>query len=208
MEEKIKVLFENLRKRNIEGIYCENRDSAHQKLLSLIPSDASIGFSGSQTLEQLEVVEMLESRGNTVFNQYNSNLSVDESIEIRRKGVFADFYLCSANAIAETGELVFLSAYGHRTAGIASARNVIVIAGINKLSGGVFTALKRAREVATPLNCKRLQWDSPCCKEGICHSDSCFYPDYKRMCCQTLIIESEVIPDRLTVMLLNEELGF
>ena len=208
MEKNVENLLNCWQRRNIQGFYFENRDKVHEKILSLIPESATVGFSGSQTLEQLEIIEVLETRGNKVFNQYDTSLSRDESFDIRNRGANADYYLCSANAIAETGELIFFSAYGHRIAGIANAKNVIVIAGINKVAGGYYTAIKRAREYATPLNCKRLKWDAACFKDGVCHNEICLYPEYRRMCCQILIIEAEVEPDRLKVILVGEELGF
>jgi hypothetical protein len=206
--EKVDELIKNWQQRNIRGYFLKTRDQAHEKLLELIPERATIGFSGSVTLEQLEVIELLESRNNKVFNQYNPNLSREESLEVRRLGSNADFFICSANAIARTGELVFFSAFGHRIAGIANAKNVIIIAGTNKITEGVYTALKRAREYATPLNCKRLNWDTPCAEDGICRNEMCVYPAYRRMCCQMLVVEAEVEPDRLRVMLINEELGY
>jgi hypothetical protein len=208
MQEKIKQLFENWQKRNIEGIFCENKDQVHKTILETIPKTASIGFSGSQTLEQLEIVEILESRGNNVFNQYAQNLSRDESMRIRRQGVQADYYLASANAVSEKGELVFFSAYGHRIAGIADANKVILICGTNKITPNLEEAISRARNQVTPLNCKRLKWSSACLKDGSCHNDVCLAPEYNRMCCQVLVIESEVAPGRLSVILVQEDLGF
>jgi hypothetical protein len=153
-------------------------------------------------------VNNLESRGNKVFNQYKSGITQGESLELRKQGAQADYYLASANAISEKGELVFFSAYGNRISGISYARNVVVVCGINKITANLDEALKRAREYATPLNCKRLNWDTPCLKDGICRREICLFPDYKRMCCQILIIEAEVIPDRLKVVLVGEKLGF
>lgn len=201
-------LLANWQQRNIQGYFLKKRDQVHEMLLELIPESATIGFSGSLTLEQLEVIELLESRNNKVFNQYNPNLSREESMDMRMKGATADFFLCSANAIARTGELVFLSAYGHRIAGIANAKNVIIIAGTNKVTEGLYTAFKRAREIATPQNCKRLSWDTPCRRDGMCRSEICLSPEYRRMCCQLLVVESEVSPGRLKVLLVDEEMGF
>ncbi|MBU3958929.1 MAG: lactate utilization protein, partial [Candidatus Omnitrophica bacterium] len=151
----------------------------------------------------------LESRGNKVFNQYKAGISQDENLRFRREGAGADYYLTSANAISEKGELVFFSGYGNRIAGISYAKNVIVAAGINKITTNLDEAIKRAREYATPLNCKRLNnWNTPCLKDGICRQEICFSPEYKRMCCQILIIEAEVILDRLKVILVGENLGF
>lgn len=208
MDKRVNGLIKNWQKRNIGGSYCNNKQEAIVKLLEIIPKAASIGISGSVTLDELGVVKNLEARGNKVFNQYQSGLSRGESLEIRKQGTLADYYLASANAVSETGELVFFSGYGNRTAGISYAKNVIIVCGINKITKNLNDALKRAREYATPLNCKRLGWNTPCFKDGICRQDLCLFPEYKRMCCQILIIEAEVTPDRLKVILIGENLGF
>jgi len=208
MEDKIKQLLKNWEKRNISGFYFPNRREAVEQAMKLIAPQVSIGFSGSQTLEEIGIIPTLETRGNKVYNPYQPGITREESMRLRMQASQADFYLASANAISELGELVFFSAYGNRTSGISSAKNVLIFCGINKLTADVDSALKRAREYATPLNCKRLNWKTPCFKDGVCHNDICFTPDYKRMCCQLLIIESEAIPGRLKVILIGEPLGF
>lgn len=208
MEEKINNLLKNWQRRNISGVFCSNKDEAVDEALKVIPQAASIGFSGSQTLDELGIIKRLESRGNVVFNPYKPGLSREENLKIRRLGAQADYYLASPNAISEKGELVFFSAYGNRTAGASFAKNVIVAAGVNKITPNIEEAIKRARQYATPLNCKRLNWNTPCFKDGICRSEICLFPEYKRMCCQVLIIEAEVTPDRLKVILVGERLGF
>ena len=208
MDKRAENLIKNWQKRNILGLYTQNKEEAANKILEIIPVSDTIGFSGSVTLEQLGIVKRLEARGNKAFNPYKASMHREESLELRRQGVSADYYLASPNAISEKGELVFFSAYGNRSAGISYARNVILVAGINKITPNIQEALKRAREYATPLNCKRLDWNTPCFKDGICRQEICLFPEYKRMCCQILIIEAEVTPDRLKVILLGENLGF
>jgi len=208
MDNRAGFLLENWKKRNISGFYCDDKKQAVEKLLGIIPVSARVGISGSVTLDQLEAVKKLESRGNTVFNQYKTGISRQENLELRKQGTMADYYLASANAVSKTGELVFLSAYGNRIAGVANAGNVIIVCGINKITENLSLALKRAREYVTPLNCKRLNWQSACLKDGVCSEGDCFVPAYKRMCCQTLIIESELTPERLKVILVGEELGY
>lgn len=208
MDKKITNLINNWQKRNIAGIFCKNKETAAEKILEIIPKSESVGLSGSVTLNTLDILNKLEARGNKVFNQYKPGITRGESLEIRKQGTLADYYLASANAISEPGELVFFSAYGNRTAGISYAKNVIVVSGINKITEDLEQAIKRAREYVTPLNCKRLNWESACFKDGICHQDICWAPEYKRMCCQILIIEAEVTPGRLKVILVGEELGF
>ena len=208
MDKKIDSLIKNWQKRNILSIYCENKSEAVEKMLEIIPQSATVGISGSVTLDQLGIVRHLESRGNKVFNQYKAGISREENLELRKQGSLADYYLASANAISLEGELVFFSGYGNRISGISYSKNVIVVCGINKLTANIEEALKRAREYATPLNCKRLNWNSACVKDGICRKEICLFPENKRMCCQILIVEAEIMPDRLKVILVGENLGF
>jgi L-lactate utilization protein LutC len=208
MDKRIDNLIKNWQKRNITGLYCNKKEEAVGDILEVIPHSSSVGFSGSETLEQLGIISCLEARSNKVFNPYKTGISRGESMELRKQGSQADYYLASANAISEKGELVFFSAYGNRSSGIASAKNVIVVSGINKITPNLDEALKRSREFAAPLNCKRLNWNSACLKDGICRKEICLFPEYKRMCCQVLIIEAEVMPDRLKVILVGENLGF
>lgn len=208
MDKRIDALIKNWQKRNIEGIYCDDKKMAIARILEIIPKAVSIGISGSVTLDTLGIVSGLEARGNKVFNQYRQGISRGESLELRRQGTSADYYLASANAISQSGELVFFSGYGNRSAGVSYAKNVLIVCGINKITPDIKQALKRSREYATPLNCKRLNWDSACLKSGACREEICFLPEYKRMCCQVLIIEAEAAPDRLKVILIGENLGF
>jgi len=208
MDKRIDILIKNWQKRNILGLYSQDKDEAVNKILGMIPVSSSIGFSGSVTLDQLGIIKRLDSRGNKVFNPYKTGLNQEDSLELRKQGSTADCYLAGANAVSEKGELVFFSASGNRTAGISYARNVIIVAGINKITPNIQEALKRSREYATPLNCKRLKWNTPCFEDGICRQEICLFPEYKRMCCQVLLIEAEVTPDRLKVILVGENLGF
>ena len=222
MDKRIDNLIKNWQKRNILGLYARDKEEAANKILEIIPVSGSVGFSGSMTLDQLGIVKRLDARGNRVVNPYKAGMSREESLELRRQGAAADYYLASPNAVSEKGELVFFSAYGNRTAGISYAKNAIVVAGINKITPSIQEALKRSREYAAPLNCKRLKWNTPCFEDGICRQEICFFPEYKRMCCQILIIEAEVTPNRpegrglasdsqshrLKVILVGENLGF
>ncbi|MFH1398276.1 MAG: lactate utilization protein [Candidatus Omnitrophota bacterium] len=209
MRKNLEDLFKNWQKRNIAGLYCEKTIQALDKILELVPVSSSVGISGSQTLEQIGIVKALEARGGKVFNPYLPGLSREESLKLRRLGATqADYYLASPNAVAESGELVFFSGFGNRISGVSYANNVIIIAGENKIVPTLGEAIKRSREYATPLNCKRLNWQSACLNTGVCRNDLCFSPEYKRMCSQILIIEAEVSPDRLKVILVDEDLGY
>jgi L-lactate utilization protein LutB len=190
MDKALENLIRDWQNKNILGFYYADKKETVQELLTAIPLSASVGISGSQTLDEIGIVKELEARGNKVFNQYRQGLSRQESLRLRGQGSQADYYLTSANAVSLTGELVFLSAYGERIAVISSVKNVIVVCGINKITPGLDQAIRRARDYATPLNCKRLNWGD------------------KRMICQSLVIEAEINPGRLKVILVGEKLGF
>lgn len=208
MEHSVGQLINNFKQRNISGFYAENISQAKKLAETLIGQDSSVGISGSKTLDELGIAASLEARGNKVFNQYKPGISREKSLAERNLGAQADYYLTSANAISKAGELVFFSGYGHRISGIANAKNVIVICGMNKITPNLEEALKRSRQYVTPLNCKRLNWPAACLSDGVCHQEICFAPNHKRMCCQILIIETEIDPDRLKVIIVGEKLGF
>ena len=209
MDSRIDELLNCWQKRNISGIYCADKEEACAKMLEMISVSGSVGISGSQTLEQIGIVERLEARGTKVFNPYKPGITREESLVLRRKGaVEADYYLASANSVCETGELVFFSAFGNRSAGISYAPHVIIVCGINKIVPTLDEAIKRGREYAAPLNCKRLNWNAACLNDGVCRKDVCLFPEYKRMCCQVLVIEAEPSPERIKVVLVGENLGF
>ncbi|MDD5281398.1 MAG: lactate utilization protein [Candidatus Omnitrophica bacterium] len=208
MEQRISNLIASLKRRNIDGIYVDSKDEARERIKQLILKSATVGVSGSRTLDELGIVALLEASDYEVFNQYRPGISREQSLQMRNLGSHADYFLTSCNAISEDGELVFFSGYGHRTSGIANSDNVIVVCGLNKIVLNLDQALKRSREHATVLNCKRLDWKSACLADGLCHKDICLAPEYKRMCCQVLVIESEINPERLKVIIVGEELGF
>ena len=208
MEQRISNLIANLKRRNIDGIYAASKDEAREKIKQSILKSSTVGISGSKTLDEIGIVAFLEASDYEVFNQYKPGISREQGLQMRSLGSRADYFLSSCNAISEEGELVFFSAYGQRTSGIANADNVIVVCGLNKIVPNLEQALKRSRELATALNCKRLDWKSACLADGACRKDICLAPEYKRMCCQVLIIESEVNPKRLKVMIVGENLGF
>ena len=58
---------EALIKRNFDAWYCEDADAALNKILTLIPSDASVGYGGSLTINALGLKEALRARGNRMF---------------------------------------------------------------------------------------------------------------------------------------------
>jgi hypothetical protein len=117
----------------------------------------------------------------------------------------ADFFLTSANAMTEDGVMVNIDGNSNRVSAIAQGpKHVIVIAGMNKVCADVDAAMKRARNVAAPINAQRFGLSTPCAKTGSCMD--CKSPD--TICCQFLITRYSRHADRIQVILVNDVLGF
>ncbi|MEK6941358.1 MAG: LUD domain-containing protein, partial [archaeon] len=76
--------------------------------------------------------------------------------ELRRQATIAEYFLGSVNAISKNGELVACDASGSRVgAYLFSAKNLILVAGVNKITPSLETAMQRVREQAFPLENER-----------------------------------------------------
>ncbi len=146
-----------LKRNEFRAFAAKNGFEAKKLVLSLVPRGASAGIGGSVTIRRLGLVEALEERGNEVVHHWLPGVSGKKSIELRKKELAADVFLCSANAVTMDGKLVNAEGIGNRLAAmIFGPPRVIVVAGSNKVVKNVGAALKRIREVAVKKNAERL----------------------------------------------------
>ena len=116
----------------------------------------TVGIGGSKTVEALGLYETL-GRDNEVFWHWKQPME-----EARAKAAAAAVYLCSANAIAETGQIVNIDGNGNRVAATSYGHEKLyILAGVNKLTPDLEAALWRAENVAGPLNVRRFGTDLP-----------------------------------------------
>jgi hypothetical protein len=142
-----------------------------------------------------------------LLDRYREGITNEEVEEILRQGVNADVLITSSSAVTAEGKLVNEDGRGNRVAGmIFGPKKVIFLVGANKIVPTVEEGLSRIKNVAAPLNCIRLGADTPCARTGFCDDAACHAP--QRICSQIVIIESNRVKDRLTVVLVGEELGF
>ena len=121
------------------------------------------------------------------------------------EGYDADFFLSSANAMTDDGVLVNIDGNSNRVSMIAQGpKKVLFIVGMNKVTSDIDSAMKRARNVAAPINAQRFGLSTPCSKLGTCMN--CKSPD--TICCQFLITRFSRHPGRIHVILVNDDLGF
>lgn len=202
MANKIKMerIIQNLRKRNMEGYYCETAEDARDKIRSLIGENAVVSWGGSVTLDQLDIKKEFS-------NVIDATAAPPEKMyEERRKTLTADVYLTSTNAITMEGELVNIDGVGNRVAAMCfGPEKVIVVAGANKIAEDEAAAIARIKTDACPPNCLRLGKKTPCALTGKC--GQCLTPG-QTICSYTVTTRFNSIPDRMHVILVNEVLGY
>lgn len=198
------TILSKLKKRNMEGYFCETCEEAVQKALELMPEGSVISWGGSMSVKECGLMDAIEARSYTLIDRSKA-ATPQEKREIFAKAVMADYYLMSTNAITVEGELINVDGFGNRVACLcAGPSNVIVIAGMNKVVKSVQDGIDRVHTTAAPPNTTRLKLDTPCAKTGVCHD--CFSPD--SICSQTVITRRSGIPGRIKILLVNENLGF
>ena len=160
----------------------------------------TVGFGGSITAKELGLYERLQKENHTVWHWVDG-----AGKEIRNEATRAQVYITSANAIAETGEIVNIDGTGNRLAATLYGPEVVyIIVGRNKLCGDYDSALYRARNVAAPLNAKRLNRKTPCTVDLKCHD--CKSAD--RICHGLAVLWRPMEGvGRTEVLIVNEDLG-
>jgi L-lactate utilization protein LutB len=196
----VKVI-RGLESRNMAGYWAADRKAALETALSLIPEGSSVAMGGCMSAREIGLVDALKG-GNYRF--------IDrDAYEDKRAAMLAaydsDVFLSSANAMTEDGVLVNIDGNSNRVSAIAQGpRKVVFIVGMNKVCADFDSALKRARNVAAPINAQRFGLDTPCSKTGACMD--CKSPD--TICCQFLLTRFSRHPGRIHVVLVGESLGY
>lgn len=191
----------SLQKRGFTVHYFETAAEAADYLCGSILGK-TVGIGGSVTIEQMGLYDRLV-KNNTVHWHWVTN---DQ--ETRLAANDAAVYLSSANAISETGEIVNIDGSGNRVAAtLYHHERVVFVAGVNKLAPDLERAMFRARNVAAPLNARRLKFNTPCAvgKEIKCYD--CASKD--RICNGFVTIVCPMRGVGVTeVVLVGEELGY
>jgi L-lactate utilization protein LutC len=157
--DRLQRTIEAIKARGIMVELVETKEAALAKLQALIPAGAVVMTGASMTLTQIGFDALLMS-GNHPWRNFKAGLLAEKDpvkqSALRLQGTLAEYFLGSVNAIAETGELVFVSATGSQLPAYAfSSRNVIWVAGAQKIVPTLDDALRRVREHALQLEDQR-----------------------------------------------------
>lgn len=205
MEERIQRTMDNLRLNKMEPYYAENSAQACDIVRRLVKDDKLITSGGSMTLKECGVIDMLGSEFGGAYLDRSAGKDRDAVEEIMRKAFVSDTFLASTNALTEDGELYNVDGNGNRvSAMIYGPKQVIIIAGVNKIVKDLSEAKERVEKIAAPKNTVRLERSTPCVKTGVC--GHCRSED--RICCSYVTLAQQRVPDRIKVIIVNEDLGY
>lgn len=204
-EAQAQTIIRNLEKRNMKGSYFHTAKEAYDYAMELIPNGASVSFGGTQTLEEMGMKQAFRNRADIQLYMRLPDMSYEEADTIYAKAFSADYYFMSTNGITMEGELFNIDGWGNRVAClIYGPKHVIVLAGMNKVAPNLDACIARARNVAAPANCFRLDKHTPCTQTGKC--SNCLSPE--TICSQFVYTRHSAIPGRIHVLLVGEELGY
>lgn len=203
-ENAAKTIIDNLKKRRMDGYYCETKEDALEQIKELIPEQSTIGYGGSMTLSETGIMQALKE-GNYQLLEREKATTKEEQKEMYAQIAVCDYFLMSTNAITLDGELINIDGRGNRVAFLCyGPENVIIVTGMNKVVSDVESGIKRVHDVASPANTVRLSKKTPCSVTGRC--GDCLSPDC--ICSQTVITRLSMTPGRIKVILVGEELGY
>ena len=203
-----KVLIENtikgLADRNMEGFYAEDKDEALGICKKLLEGCKTVSCGGTMTMGEMGLDKELRS-GKYDFIDREVAKTPEDVRAVMIKAYDADAYIGSVNAMTVDGILVNIDGNSNRVSAYAfGPKKLILIVGVQKITSDLDSAMKRARNVAAPMNCTRLNRQTPCVNTGKCVD--CKSPD--TICCQFLITRYSRHKDRIKVIIVNEEIGY
>lgn len=196
-------LKQNLESKGYQVSVFENKEEAANYINGQI-HQKSVGLGGSVTIHEMNLFEMLSSHNEVYWHDKKpEDMTV---METRTAASRAEIYISSVNAISEAGEIVNIDNTGNRVAAISyGPEKIYLLIGVNKVTSDLEGAIYRARNVASPLNAKRLNRKTPCAVKG----DRCYDCNSPERICRNLsVLWAKPTGAEYEVILIKEELGF
>lgn len=208
---RLEDLKKALQDNNFRAYVVQNSNEARELVLTqLLPAiaPASISWGGSATFKECGLYDALKPgaapQGIEVIDTYDKSAGPERVLERRREALLTDLFFTGANAVTESGMLVNLDMIGNRVAALTfGPRNVVVLAGRNKVVQDLDEAVGRIKSYAAPANAMRLSKKTPCVKTGACQD--CKSPE--RICNTWTISEKSFPKGRVNVILINQDMG-
>lgn len=194
-DEQIKHTAQALEAHNIRAFVTADAVQAREKLFELLPAGAEVFLAASTTLTELGVPDEINNSGR--YNSVRARLAkmdrATQNREMVKMGAVPEYIIGSVHAVTEDGSVIVASNTGSQLAPYAaSAAHVIWVVGAQKIVPTLDEGFRRVYEYALPMEDARMM-------QAIERHSSVN---------KLLVVHREVIPDRTTMILVKEKLGF
>jgi len=201
----METTLQSLKKHGFGAVFSPSRQGAADFIMQQAADCQTVGIAGTHTARALGIVPMLEKAGKALYDHWQLKPGTPQEVECRKQQMRADLFISSANAVTMTGEIVNRDGFGNRTNSMTfGPGKVIVVAGRNKIVPNLDAAINRIERIAGPIRAMSLNRKTPCVKSGYCMD--CDSPE--RICNITSIIHRRPGLTNITVVLLDEDLGY
>ena len=205
MKKAVDITIKNLNQNNMAGYYVKDFKQLLETVQSLLSEGETIGCGDSVTLEETGVFEFIRNGNYNFLDKHNPKLTSSDKREIYLQNFRAHTFLSGVNAVTQDGELFFIDGNGSRVAPIIyGPEQVILVAGTNKIVSSSEEAIQRVRQIAAPLDAKRLGKNTPCVKLGRCVNCK----SQERICNDFVCITRQFVKDRIKVIFIEGEFGY
>lgn len=205
MNEMLVKTAEALRARGFDAAVFATAKEAADFIRQDMPAGQTVAIGGSMTVKQMGLEKLLREDGHPVL--WHWEVAPAERPALLHEAMNAPLYLCSANALTDSGLIVQIDGNGNRVAAMCYGPNTVyVVVGRNKLvHGGFHDAIRRVKQVACPQNARRQGLDTPCAEEGgACNVQRCAHS----MCHMTVCFDLAPMGKRTQVVLIDEDLSY
>jgi hypothetical protein len=192
---RVKTTMAALEAHGISALRAPNAAAARRIVLELIPDGSQVHQGASLSLDVAGITDEIEKSGRLepVRPRISSMDRKTQGDEIRRLSAAPDFMLGSVHAVTETGSLLAASMSGSQLGPyVSGAGRVILVVGTQKIVSDLEEGLRRIDEYAYPLEDARAQ-----AAYGIRSAVN-----------KVVVINREITPGRITVVLVDKVLGF
>ncbi|MEG0277376.1 MAG: lactate utilization protein [Coprobacillus sp.] len=174
-------------------------------LKSVLKDNKKVAVGGSVTLDEMKVLDLIRNSDVDFIDRYEKEISREEMEDRFRQAFFADLFITSTNALTMDGHLYNIDGTGNRVAAmIYGPKEVIVIAGLNKICEDEKAAIDHIKKWSAPANAVRLNKNTPCAKTGQCQE--CHSAD--RICSSYVKLGYQKNASRMMVIIVKENLGY
>lgn len=194
-EARVKQTAAALEANGIRVLRAADAAEAKRIVIGLVPDGSQVYHGASQSLEVAGITDQIEKSGRYEYLRpriYSMDRAT-QADEIRRLSAAPDVMLGSVHAVTETGSLLTASMGGGQLGPyVSGAGRVVLVVGTQKILSDLEEGLRRIEEYAFPLEDARAQ-----AAYGIHSAVN-----------KVLIINREIAPGRITVVFVDEVIGF